>query len=195
MPLGAGQLVERRNDRGDHHIAILVERHGQDRARPVVGNVDLIDAAQSPHPADLDVVAVGQSEKFRAEQFEIGDTIEFGLVGNPGVALAEPDLGPQIERDLNAAVGGGAAERPPVAPLVARERPLDLDEGGWRRHVGALRRAQPDADGHRVARQQACDRGAERKNQDGGAKLGHLEPGCEPLGGSPMRPYFNSFTS
>ena len=73
---------------------------------------------------------MGQAEEFRAEQLEIGDAVELGLVGNAGVAIAEPDLGPQIETDLDAAIGGSAAERPPVAPLVARERPLDLDEGG-----------------------------------------------------------------
>src|SRR5690349_21496215 len=109
MPLGTGQVRERRFDGRDHYIAVLVERHREDRPRLSVRNIDLINAAQPAHLPDLNVVAVSQADELRAVEFKIADAIKLGLVGDTGVAIAEADLRPQIETDLNAAVGGGAA--------------------------------------------------------------------------------------
>src|ERR1700754_4946255 len=62
----------------------------------------------------------------RADQIEIGDAIDLVIIGDAGVAIAEADLGTDI--DLAAGDAGGllAAEGAARRPAVARERPGDL---------------------------------------------------------------------
>jgi hypothetical protein len=58
-----------------------------------------------------------------ADEVDIADAIELLVVGHSGLTIAEADLRPQIEIDLDPAIGRLALIRPALSPLVDRERP------------------------------------------------------------------------
>src|SRR5258708_39804945 len=64
--------------------------------------------------------------KTLAHQIEIGDAIDFLVIGDARVAIAKADLRPHIQFDLLAARLHGAAERASGRPRVARKRPRDF---------------------------------------------------------------------
>src|ERR1700722_19349171 len=83
-------------DRGrDDHVAAVVERDGQRRARTAAGHV--IGPAPPFHLGDGNRAARIRRGKFRAEQLDIADALQLLIVGYPGAAIAEADLGPQIK--------------------------------------------------------------------------------------------------
>src|SRR5207302_5015068 len=99
-------------------------------ARRCVGNGDMIESAASLHAADADGAAIGQAHECIAEKLQIADAVEIVIVGDPGGAIAEPDLGAQIEADLAAAIGRRAAKGAPDPPFIEQERPFDLAPNG-----------------------------------------------------------------
>src|SRR5262245_15726114 len=58
-----------------------------------------------------------------ADELDVADAIELLVVGHSGLTIAEADLWPQIEIDVNSAIGGLALIRPPLSPLIDREGP------------------------------------------------------------------------
>src|SRR5207342_2536562 len=102
-------------------------------ARRGIRHRNLIGPAAPVHPADGNRPPVAQTLELGAEQFEVAHTVKLRIVRHAGRAIAEPELGAQVERDVGAALGGGTTECAPDAPLVDRERPLDLAPGGARR--------------------------------------------------------------
>jgi hypothetical protein len=64
--------------------------------------------------------------KLLAEEFEIADAVKLGIVGNAGRAIAEADLGAQVDIDLDTAIGAAAAKCTAGAPLIERKRPFDF---------------------------------------------------------------------
>ena len=75
-------------------------------------------AARTPLPADQVVVA---------------DPVDLVILRDAGGAIAEPDLGAQVERDVDAAFRRLALIGGAEAPLVDQERPLGLGPGPARR--------------------------------------------------------------
>src|ERR1700730_15100040 len=124
--LDGGEAIALGDDRRDHHIAFVIEGDGKGGDRRPVAHGDGIGPAASMHPADGDRPPTAQAVERGAEQFEIADAIELGVVGYPGRAIAEAELGAQIKVDLAAAIRGLALERASDPPLVERERPFDF---------------------------------------------------------------------
>ena len=75
------------------------------------------------HPGDRDRLSRPQRGELVAEQVEVADAVEFLVVRDAGRAVAEPDLGADVDVHLGAAVGGVAAKRLALAPLIDRKRP------------------------------------------------------------------------
>ena len=67
-----------------------------------------------------------QRHKPFADQIEIGDAVDFVVVGDAAVAVAKTDLRPHIDLDVLAAPGGTATKRAARGPAVARKRPRDF---------------------------------------------------------------------
>src|SRR5205085_5437590 len=114
------------------------------------------------HPADFDFAAFGQADPLVAVELEVADAIKLRVVRHTSRAIAEADLGAQIDADLRAAIGRAATERLAQTPLVERERPLHLVPHRTQR-----------AHGRGVAGKQARKPGAERNDQERGAQPHH----------------------
>src|SRR5439155_16779129 len=67
--------------------------------------------------------AGAKGRAFAADKLDVADAIEFLVVGHSGLTIAEADFRPQIEIDLNSAIGRLALKRPTLSPLVDGERP------------------------------------------------------------------------
>ena len=181
MPLGAGQMVERRDHGRDHHVAAVVERH---RQHLIGGGLSYWISTwniwlQTLHPADLDVGAVGQAKEFRAEQLKIGDAVELGRIGDAGIAIAEADLGPQVEahRRRNPAASSGMPAR---RRIVLAERRLQLL--GEAARVAASAAADPTVTASLASRP---TRPTPSARTEEGEPVDHA-PGDQPGGGSPL---------
>ena len=61
-----------------------------------------------------------------AQQIEIGNAIDFVVVGDAAVAIAEADLGPHVKLDLAAARSRAATEGLARRPAIAGKRPGDF---------------------------------------------------------------------
>src|SRR5262249_37950464 len=127
-----------------------------------VAHLDLVGPAAPFHLADHNLAAIGESHPLVAVKLEIADAVELGIVRDAGRAVAESNLGPQVDVDLDAAVGARAAVGLAQAPLVEGERPFDLGPDRPRR-----------ADGCRVAGEQAGEAGADRDNENCGSQAPH----------------------
>src|SRR5262249_37778877 len=103
-------------------------------------------------------------------ELEVADAVELSVVRPPGRAIAEAELGAQVEIDVSTAIGGPAAECAPDAPLVEGERPFELGPGGGR-GLSRIGRLLPGAERHRAARQHA--RNAERAHHAARAACDH----------------------
>src|SRR3954469_6435846 len=90
----------------------------------------MIVSDPSGHLRDLDHPARFRRSKPFADQIEIRDTVDLVVIGNAGVAVAEPDLRPHIQFALAAAQRRVTTKRPPRGPAVARKRPGDLLPAG-----------------------------------------------------------------
>src|SRR5262249_42221023 len=108
------------------------ESNGKGGPRRPIRHGDPIGPAAAFHPADADRLPVAQSVELAAEQFEIANTVEFGIVRHAGRAVAKAELGAQVKLNLRAAIDGPAAECATGAPLVDREWPFDLAPRGGR---------------------------------------------------------------
>ncbi len=86
-------------------------------------------------------------------EVDVADAIEFLVVGHSGLTIAEADFRPQIEIDVNAAIGRLALKSPPASPLVDGERPRDFgpDRLVGRRHVMRIRRRLCGEEGCKAA--------------------------------------------
>src|SRR5690349_22943451 len=109
------------DDRGDDHIATLVEGERQHRFRQWRAN--RIAAAAALHPVHCNGPAGAECRTFTADEIDVADTIELLVVGHTGLTIAEADFRPQIEIDVNPASGRVALVRPPLPPLVDGEGP------------------------------------------------------------------------
>src|SRR5262249_17648678 len=89
--------------------AFIVEGDGERGARRAIGYGDLIGPAAAFHPANGDRAPVAQSVEPGAEQFEVAHAVELGVVRHAGRAIAEAELGAQVEIDVGA---GMHARRP-----------------------------------------------------------------------------------
>ena len=70
--------------------------------------------------------AGAERRRLPADQVEVAHPLEVAVVGDARCAVAEPELGAQIDIDLAAAIGGFASERLAFAPRVGGERPAPL---------------------------------------------------------------------
>src|SRR5262249_34576077 len=155
----------------DHYVAFVVEGDGEHGAPRAIGYRDLIGPAATFHPADGDRAPVAQSVEPGAEQLDVTHAVELGVVRHPGRAIAEAELGAQVEIDVGAAIGGPAAECAPEAPLIEGERPYELGPGGGR-GLSRIGRLLPGAERHRAAREHA--RNTERDHHAAGASCDHF---------------------
>src|SRR6202030_2663048 len=83
-----------------------------------------------------------ECRSFGADEVDVADAIELLVVGHSGLTVAETDFRPQIEIDVNPAVGRLALISPPLSPLVDGERPRGFgpDRPVARRHAMRIRR-------------------------------------------------------
>src|SRR5262249_19822730 len=88
----------------------IARRQGGGAARHVVG------AAAALHPGDRDRMAVARRGELLAEQLDVADALELGIVGDAGLAIAEADLGADVDVHLGAAVLRAAAPSLAEAP-------------------------------------------------------------------------------
>ena len=75
---------------------------------------------------DPDHLARRERREALADQIEIGDAIDFVVIGDAAVAIAEADLRPHVDLDVVAARIARAAKRAARRPAVARKRPGDF---------------------------------------------------------------------
>ena len=80
----------------------------------------------SGHIGDANHLARRQRHEPFADQVEIGDAVDFVVIGDAAVAIAEADLRPHVDLDVVAARSSTATKRAPCGPAVARKRPRDL---------------------------------------------------------------------
>src|SRR6266849_2649011 len=128
------------DDSGDDHIATVVEGERQHRFRR--WGADRIAAAAAFHPVHRNGPAGAEWRAFAAEKFDVADAIELLVVGHSGLTIAEADFRPQIESDVNPAIGRLALISPPLSPLVDEERPRGFgpDRPVARRRARRIRR-------------------------------------------------------
>jgi len=119
-----GIAVTQRRDRHDHVALVIEGDRQQGLAGFAVGHP--IAPCQAIHPADLHWPARPGGLGVRAHEFGVGDPLEFGVIGDAGRAIAEPDLRPDIDVDLDAAIRRQTSESFADTPLVEQERPFDL---------------------------------------------------------------------
>ena len=92
-----------------------------------------VGAAAPLHPCNADRATGSQGRGCLADQPEVGHAIKLLVVCHSGRAVAEADLGSNIDVDLNATIGRCATKRFAFAPLVDRKRPLSLRPNGTAR--------------------------------------------------------------
>src|SRR3984893_13780788 len=171
-----GPAVEEGDDRGlddgriavaerrerHHHIALIVECDGQHALAFVFVRCP-VGTAEPLHPADLDGAAGTERPEFPPHQSGIGDPLQLGIVGYAGGAVAEADLRPNIDVDLDAAIGRRADEGFADAPLIQQKRPFGL--GPDRLDCARIGR-RPDAEHGRGPRNEADpDNGNRKRNR------------------------------
>jgi hypothetical protein len=105
----------------DSYIATAIEGDRQHRFRRWA--TDLVAAAAAFHRAHRYGSAGAECGSSAADEVDISDTIEFLVVGHPGLAIAEANFRPQIEIDVGPAVGRFALKGPSPSKLVDGERP------------------------------------------------------------------------
>src|SRR5882757_11228852 len=87
---------------------------------------------------------------FVADEVDVADAIELLVVGHSGLTIAEADFRPQIEIDVNPAIGRLALISPPLPPLVDGERPRAFGpDRPARRQSMAIRRRLCGQEGRR----------------------------------------------
>src|SRR5262245_52141607 len=120
----------------------------------------MISAAAAFHPVHCNGSAGPECRSFVANEVDVADAIELLVVGHAGLTIAEADFRPQIEIDLNPAIGRLALIRPPLPPLIHGERPRGI--GPDRLAAMRIRRGRCGKE-ERVA----ADRGDEHDGGDG----------------------------
>jgi hypothetical protein len=101
------------------------------------------------HPSDLARV---EREESLADQIEVGDAVDFVVIGDPGIAVAKAKFRADVEIDLVPAGCDGAMIGASRRPAVARIRPGDLlPAAGFGPGVFEGGDAAEDADPHRNA--------------------------------------------
>ena len=112
---------------------------GDGRMPCAVGHPQIIGPQSSGHLGNADRPARLKRRKALAHQIEVGDAIDFIVIGDAAVAIAKAGLRPHIDFDFAAAKFNGALEGAPGGPPVARKRPgnfapaLDIRTGGSNR--------------------------------------------------------------
>ena len=101
--------------------------------------------------------------EFGTEQVDVADSLELLVVGDAGGAIAEPDLGAQIDVDLRAAILRAAPVRMAEAPLVHQERPLDLAEHRLDLAPAGGQAARGGSNGKQIARAETLGSQADRR--------------------------------
>ena len=114
---------------GDDHVALVVERDSKRSARSCKARSNLERPAAPAHPTDRNGPPIAQPMEGGAQQLEVTDPVELGIIGHARRAIAEAELGAKIKLDLGAAALGGADEGAAGAPLIERERPRHLRPG------------------------------------------------------------------
>ena len=87
----------------DQEVAATRHRDANSGVPRGVGHVQIVSAQSSFHIGDPDHLSRLKRNEALAHQIEIGDAIDFIVVGHAGVAIAEADLRPHIHFDLAAA--------------------------------------------------------------------------------------------
>ena len=97
---------------------------------------EIIGPDASGHIGNTNHVARLERRETLAHQIEIGDAIDFIVIGDAAVAIAEADLRPHIDFDVAAARGNATAKGLARRPAVARKRPGDFSpvrfRSSWR---------------------------------------------------------------
>src|SRR5205085_5321997 len=109
------------DDSGDDHIEPVIE--GERQHWFCRGGAEFVAAAAALHPVYRNGPAGAEGRAFVADKLDVADAIEFLVVGHSGLTIAEADFRPQIEIDLNPAIGRLALKSPTLSPLVDGERP------------------------------------------------------------------------
>src|SRR5216683_4081463 len=91
-----------------------------------VGHLQMIGPQASGHVGNPYHPARLERNEALAHQIEIGDAIDFFIIGDAAVAIAEADLRPHIDFYFVPAELGGATERAPGGPTIAWKRPGDF---------------------------------------------------------------------
>src|SRR3977135_3434190 len=91
------------DDRSDDDIATVVECKRHHRLRR--WDADRIAAATAFHRVHLNGPAGTACRNFASYEVDIADAIEFLVVGHSGLTIAEADFRPQVDIDLNPAIG------------------------------------------------------------------------------------------
>jgi hypothetical protein len=133
-------------------------------------------AAAAFHRAHRNGSAGAECGSSAADEVDISDTIEFLVVGHPGLAIAEANFRPQIEIDVGPAVGRFALKGPSPSKLVDGERPCGF---GPDRRMRTVRRPCRGED--RIA----ANPSGKHDGGDGGDLLAH-NPGCFFLSNAPV---------
>src|SRR5204863_4768798 len=93
--------------------------------------------------SDADGLTRLQWRKARADQIEIADAIDFVVIGDAAIAIAEAEFWPDIDFDA-AASGIAAAKGAAGRPAVARKRPGDFAPGRLSGHDGGAARQRAE---------------------------------------------------
>jgi hypothetical protein len=109
------------DDRSDGYIATAIEGDRQHRFRGWAA--DFVAAAAAFHVTHRNGPAGSESRSSAADEVDISDTIEFLVVGDASLAIAEADLRPQIEINAGSAINRLALKGPSPSELVDGERP------------------------------------------------------------------------
>src|SRR5436190_1266808 len=95
----------------DDRITAVVESDRQRRLRRARRAADGKRTAAALHPGHRDLASGSLRGKLVAQQVVITDAVELIVVRDARAAVAEADLGPDVDGDLSAAVGRLAAKR------------------------------------------------------------------------------------
>ena len=101
-----------------------------------------------------------------AKQLKVADPFELGIVGDPGGAIAEADLGADIERHRCSAVGCAALERLAAAELVGGEGPCHLGPPRLRRARQGVSIGRPEGGGQHQRARDGAQRERERHHRE-----------------------------
>ena len=111
---------------GDHKVATMRHRDADRGMARATGHIEVIISQAPRHVGNPNGLARRKRRKAFADQIEIGNAIDFVVIGNTGVTVAETDFWPHIKLGLRPACGRIAAEGAAGRPAVARKRPGDF---------------------------------------------------------------------